>query len=123
MTTISVMHDYHVQVAQTLQPVFGFMPTVDDGWGIKVKGTPHADYYLQKMLLVNWRLIEVPAGSKWTSSRGWCYSGETPQQALLVAVANVLDWSGEQGTEPSGWLKSVPDGRHGPGKYGWDAEE
>lgn len=116
-----VMHQLHLETARGLQGSFGF-PLVVDGWGIRVKATPHHDYYLQKMLFVNWRLIEVPAGGSLFCDRGWCYSGQNPQQALIAAAAATLGWDGAEGTEPKGWIKSVHDGRRGEGQYGWDAE-
>lgn len=114
------MRAYPEEVANGLQPSFDF-PLVVDDWGIRVKQTPHHDYYLQKMLFVNWRLIEVPLGSTMFCDRSWCYSGQNPNQALIAAITwGVIGWDGAEGTEPKGWIKAPFDGRRGQGKYGWD---
>lgn len=118
---ISVMQQYHETVAEGMQHSFDFELEVDPGWGIRVKTMPHASYYLCKMLHNNWRLIEVLPEDHMSSSRSWCYGGDTPRQALIAALTyGVIAWDGAEGTEPSGWIKSLPDERRGPGRYGWD---
>jgi hypothetical protein len=84
-----LVHEFGVRVRVT-----------DVGWVVMVRE------------IVNWRILDcrndaftgVPtAASGWT--RGWCYP--TP----LTAVVAALSWSGRPDTEPSGWTKSVVDGR------------
>ena len=120
---IAMMHQYHQAVADDLQRALGHPLEVDEGWGIKVKSLPHATYYLTKMTYNNWRLLEVLPSDPMSSSRGWCYSGDTARQALIAALSfAIIGWNGAEGTEPVGWIKSVPDGRRGPGCYGWDTQ-
>lgn len=49
-------------------------------------------------------------------SRGWCYA--EPGSFLRSLLAAVY-WSGAPDTEPSGWIKSLPDERrHGEPRDG-----
>jgi hypothetical protein len=54
---MNIMTEYHENIARALRDSLDF-PIVVDDWGILVKTTPGANYYLTKMALINWRLIE-----------------------------------------------------------------
>lgn len=83
-------------------------------FGVRVRVTEHGWVVLVRTL-VNWRILDcrndpfrgVPTElSGWT--RGWCYNGPNAAvRSLLAAVS----WSGRPDTEPSGWIKSIIDGR------------
>jgi hypothetical protein len=119
---MNIMTEYHENIARALRDSLDF-PIVVDDWGILVKTTPGANYYLTKMALINWRLIEVPLPDQGVYQRGWCYTGQSASQALIAAITyGVIGWNAAEGSEPRGWIKSVGDGRYGPGKYGWDVD-
>ena len=95
----------HEAIAAKLHDV-----SVDD-WGIRVKDTPHGAVYVCRMI-TTWRIQQVrDPENLWTAAhRAWCY----PSSDLVGALVRAMMWDGEPDTEPSGWLKSVYDGRrHG----------
>jgi hypothetical protein len=92
-------------------------------FGVRVKVTEHGWVVLARQI-TNWRILDcrndpfhenVPtAFSGWT--RGWCYAEPSSTVTSLMAA---VKWSGMPDTEPSGWVKSLPDGRrHGEPKDG-----
>ena len=86
-----------------------------DGWGIRIKETPHGCVYVERMIFT-WRvkLVENP-DSLVCGGIGWCYPGNN----LPLALANAWAWDGSPDTEPSGWIRSIHDHRsHGEPKPG-----
>lgn len=109
----------HVDMYNSLMRLKDTMPTdyLDPevmSFGVRVKTTEHGWVVLVRTL-VNWRLLDcrndpfrgVPTEfSGWT--RGWCYAEPNSFVSGLLAA---VTWSGRPDTEPSGWIKSIPDGR------------
>lgn len=99
----------------------GSFPELDPanipGIGVRVKITSHGWVVLVRTFF-NWRILDcrnhplegVPNElSGWL--RGWCYAGPS---SSLTALLSAVTWSGDPDTEPSGWVKSLPDERrHG----------
>lgn len=85
--------------------------------GVRVKTTQHGWVVLIRTLF-NWRLLDCrndPLKGSPTEysgwARAWCYAEPYSFHRSLLAAAV---WSGDPDTEPSGWIKSLPDERrHG----------
>jgi hypothetical protein len=91
-------------------------------FGVRVRVTPWGWIVLVRTI-TNWRILDcrndpfqnVPTEmSGW--ARGWCYAEPS---SFISSLLGALKWSGSPDTEPSGWVKSLPDERrHGEQKPG-----
>jgi hypothetical protein len=88
-------------------------PAITD-FGVRVKITEVGWVVLTRQL-VNWRIVDCrndPFSGTPTElsgyTRGWCYAGP---HSFALALHAAVTWSGSPDTEPSGWIKSVVDGR------------
>lgn len=78
-----------------------------DGWGIRIKDTPHGSVYIERMIFT-WRvkLVEDPT-LLYCGGIAWCY----PANDFIAAYDAAHAWDGSPDTEPSGWIRAVHDHR------------
>lgn len=103
-----VMAEHGEAIWTVIQMVFPDATEIEGGWTLKTVGDRRIDLL---HMMFNVRVVDSHVNDVFSYDRYWCY----PKEATVIALAAVAAWDAAADTEPTGWVKSWDQRRHGEG--------